>query len=267
MNNDKFKNSWLGNYYEVGGAIMISLAFLLFIFEGYKIVFQNKPEPSPITLISQNETNYHQVYEKIKKSKQTDSFQIAQLAERNKFIDSIQVLNRKIEEVRIDNTDTENKVKIVASIIAVIVAAVGFFGFKSLNDIREHTIKNSQIDAQLIAKETAKKISKETAKKMAKETLETYRSEFASLKPLIISIENSLNEKIQNLNNQLSVMEEKNAGIANRLQVLEEKGGEQFDMTDDIKVDSKVSEAYAPEVSPDDERNKEGLEEEKNLFN
>lgn len=222
MNNIKFKNSSLGNYYEWAGALMITAAFVLFISEGYKIVFGSKPDPTAIVLINSHQPNYNLIYDTIRKQKQTDSFHIAQIKERDDLLDSVKLLNRKIEEVQIDNSDTENKVKIVASIIAVIVAAVGFFGFKSLNDIREHTIKNSQIDAQQIAKEIAEETSKET--------LEYYRSTFEELKPLINSIESTLSSDIQFTNKQINELTEDLAALLNRVQVLEENQGDKGGM-------------------------------------
>lgn len=150
---------WLSQYYEIAGAAIVTIAVFLFLI--YTILLYSPGNPRELNSNSVivaapktgvfNYTNY-------------DSAIFVLASQNADLLDSISKLKIKIENVRVGNDVSETKLKSIASIVSIVIAIVGFFGFKSLNDIRENSLRNAQLDA------------KEAAKKITNEYLETFRA-------------------------------------------------------------------------------------------
>lgn len=138
LNMDKF-SSFL-NY--IAAIILVAVIFL-----GLYIVFNEfhseKQMPHSVTV---------QVVDKEGKTLLTDKSQVNEL---KKVLVDIQNVSNEIKkrQAEIKAEKEENFFdKIYTAIIAIVIAIAGFFGFKSVSDIRERAIKDAKDQAESIAK-------------------------------------------------------------------------------------------------------------------
>ena len=103
-----------------------------------------------------------------------------------------QLLANKYQYV-IEKRAIEDSLFSIGSIlVGIIIAILGFFGFKSFQTIEEKAHQIAKETAKTTAKETAKSAAKETAKTTAKETAKSTAEEVAK-----IEAQNYLNKNIR----------------------------------------------------------------------
>ncbi|HLO70257.1 MAG TPA: hypothetical protein VK167_05280 [Flavipsychrobacter sp.] len=209
--------SGLSIAYEVIGLILISVAFILVLAHGVSLFNEPKQQDSPTTFYRVEVPQTDNVRKLLVNNKQADSI-IVELYNNNVNLkDSVSKINSMIESIRIENKFTENKIKIYASIIAMIIAVVGFFGFKSLNDVREHSIKRAEFEAQKTAKEEANKTAKITSQQMLSEEIlgKLHDEAYQRARKLYEEPLGDINQSIKELDRRLLAIENRIHSSAN----------------------------------------------------
>lgn len=89
------------------------------------------------------------------------------------LLTSIKVTSNKIQQKQlelVENKSDDNFFnKLYTAIVAIILAIAGFFGFKSISEIKTQALDDAKIEATKIAKEESTKISKKESRKVAKD--------------------------------------------------------------------------------------------------
>lgn len=88
------------------------------------------------------------------------------------LLTEIKTTSNKIQQKQlelVENKSDDNFFnKLYTAIVAIILAIAGFFGFKSISEIKTQALDDAKIEATKIAKEESTKISKEESRKIAK---------------------------------------------------------------------------------------------------
>ena len=130
----------------------------------------------------------------------SDSTLVMSAEDRTVIIDSLntimqrreQLLANKYQYVIEKRTIEDSLFSIGSILVGIIIAILGFFGFKSFQTIEEKAHQIAKETAKTTAKETAKSAAKETAKTTAKETAKSTAEEVAK-----IEAQNYLNKNIR----------------------------------------------------------------------
>ena len=130
----------------------------------------------------------------------SDSTLVMSAEDRTVIIDSLNTIMQRREQLLankyqyvIEKRAIEDSLFSIGSIlVGIIIAILGFFGFKSFQTIEEKAHQIAKETAKTTAKETAKSAAKETAKTTAKETAKSTAEEVAK-----IEAQNYLNKNIR----------------------------------------------------------------------
>ena len=130
----------------------------------------------------------------------SDSTLVMSAEDRTVIIDSLNTIMQRREQLLankyqyvIEKRAIEDSLFSIGSIlVGIIIAILGFFGFKSFQTIEEKAHQIAKETAKTTAKETAKSAAKETAKTTAKETAKSTAEEVAK-----IESQNYLNKYIR----------------------------------------------------------------------
>lgn len=163
-------NNTMGNFSKllnIIGALLILIIVILFIFWiVYGVTHQrySKINEIKINLIltdTNKNNNSQQLLLETRK-------QIGVINDSlNSHLNTLNSLSKSID----DNEQRNNDLfKLFIALIGVVFAIVGFFGFKSINDVRETALKNAVNEAQNTASTKAKEIAEIEAKKISAET-------------------------------------------------------------------------------------------------
>ena len=235
---------WLNKYYEIGGAITVSLAIVLFLLFGFLAIVDSTDEKkyTDYDYVELNVPDVSNMNKLLSQKKSSDSLFVMIYKQNISLVDSIKIVNAKLKKVNFDNVYTENRIKIFASIISIIIAVVGFFGFKSLNDIREHTIKNAQFDAMKTARDTAKDTARDvlTNEYVAQKFDESFKRVGLLYEESINNVmrkNNELEKRILNLENIQDAQrdEETDSGLSSK--------ANDSQSSDDIELPDQLDEA------------------------
>ncbi|MEJ7676856.1 MAG: hypothetical protein WKG06_03045 [Segetibacter sp.] len=161
-----FKASAMSKFFDFGSLFIIGFSFLLFLWSAYSIL------STPVTknqkdLIFENSTT--SPFDNTVLKSKADSIMFNIHNENRALRDSVMSLNLKLENIKIQNEDDEKKLRATGIIVAIIFAITGFFGIKSLNEIREYSLKNAQIDSKEAAKEKAEEVATKIAEEISKD--------------------------------------------------------------------------------------------------
>ena len=160
--------NWLNTYYESVGAFTITVAIILFLIYGFQAFCdshkQNQSQEMYEYIVT-NAPSTSQFPNLLANKKTADSLITSLYVDNCNLKDSLKKIKARIKKIDFENVYTENRIKIFASIISIIIAVVGFFGFKSISDIRDHSIKVAKFDADKIARDVAKNTAKDTLTK------------------------------------------------------------------------------------------------------
>ena len=130
----------------------------------------------------------------------SDSTLVMSAEDRTVIIDSLNTIMQRREQLLankyqyvIEKRAIEDSLFSIGSIlVGIIIAILGFFGFKSFQTIEEKAHQIAKETAKTTAKDTAKSSAKETAKTTAKETAKSTAEEVAK-----IESQNYLNKNIR----------------------------------------------------------------------
>ena len=130
----------------------------------------------------------------------SDSTLVMSAEDRTVIIDSLNTIMQRREQLLankyqyvIEKRAIEDSLFSIGSIlVGIIIAILGFFGFKSFQTIEEKAHQIAKETAKTTAKDTAKYAAKETAKTTAKETAKSTAEEVAK-----IESQNYLNKNIR----------------------------------------------------------------------
>ena len=130
----------------------------------------------------------------------SDSTLVMSAEDRTVIIDSLNTIMQRREQLlankyqyAIEKRAIEDSLFSIGSIlVGIIIAILGFFGFKSFQTIEEKAHQIAKETAKTTAKDTAKSAAKETAKTTAKETAKSTAEEVAK-----IEAQNYLNKNIR----------------------------------------------------------------------
>jgi hypothetical protein len=107
--------------------------------------------------------------------------------------DSINKSIKKFEEIKSEVVAIEERnkddMKFYLTILGSIIAVVGFFGFKSINDTRESSIKFATDEAKLIAKKIAEEEAKDAIKVQHQDWTQSLATLTKNYEDILISLE------------------------------------------------------------------------------
>jgi|GEM_PF-4864681 len=88
------------------------------------------------------------------------------------LLNSIKITSNRIQQKQlelVENKSDDNFFnKLYTAIVAIILAIAGFFGFKSISEIKTQALEDAKIEATKIAKDESTKIAKDESRKIAK---------------------------------------------------------------------------------------------------
>jgi hypothetical protein len=150
----------------------------------------------------------------ISKSKNEESNR-TEIKKLDSILKSITETSNKIQQKQlelIDDKSDENFFnKLYTAIVAIILAIAGFFGFKSISEIKSQAIEDAKKESSNIAKKESKKIAKKIAKKEAKEEfIRTFNPEYAAnvFEQANLAMNELLRTEIQSLDERIYALEQ-----------------------------------------------------------
>lgn len=125
-------------------------------------------------------------------------------------ITSNKIQQRQLELIE-DKSDDNFFNKLYTAIVAIILAIAGFFGFKSISEIKSQAIEDAKKEATTVAKEESTKISKIEARKIAKnEFINMFNDDYEAkvFAQANQAMNNFLSQEIGNLETRIFALEE-----------------------------------------------------------
>lgn len=201
MNEEKDKyGKILKNILEFGGASIILFTIIYF----FAVAFLNLYEKSDVReSLAPIEVNFSHI-ETINDSSNFILFDKEIIRQYGTTLDSLNQtilqLNELNKQMKITQNENNEKLRFYLSILGIVFAIVGFFGFKSVYDSRAISIEKAGIEATNVADKTAARVSKETTQNL----VENYFSEnFDRL------LEKKVNDYLdENLGEKLKIVED-----------------------------------------------------------
>lgn len=159
-------------------AALIILAIIsLFSFWIYTDIKNKKPVDNSKISLSFSEEKLH--------SKDSTIIYINNkfISDFNNLKDSLNTKIEKLKDLKKDINESESRnsdlFKLLLALIGAVFAIIGFFGFKSINDVRESALKNAVNEAINAAEKKAKEVADFEAKKIAGEKAHSVATEVA----------------------------------------------------------------------------------------
>jgi len=169
--------------------------------------------------------------------------------------DSLNYNIKKFEDIKIEIEQIEERnkddMKFYLTILGSIIAVVGFFGFKSINDTRESSIKFATDEAKLTAKGIATAEAKDAIKVEHQEwttKISTIEKNYDDLKTLLAPI-GDLETLITNLKIRIDTLENKLPSEAEGT----EQERDDVVRPDDVAADSDLETPKDQIINPDND--------------
>jgi len=182
-NDNGHKQSALSKIVDVLTLLLITALISVFCFLVFK--YFNKEDNNVVNAQHIKTLNDNLILPKKSINDKTNTYKLDSLTyefklQYNNIKDDLYNLHQDISQVKVNNDELENKLKLIAALIGLVFAVLGFFGFKSMHEFRDYSIKITKQEVSDIAKITAKEAAIAQAKETASEQSSTVAKEKAS---------------------------------------------------------------------------------------
>lgn len=211
---EKF-NSCLNYYLDYIAATILAIAVIIILVATFKFI---GAEDTPVKTIK---IEYHGV-----KTDSINELNKIEIQEINVLLDSIQTTSNKIQQRQLDLVKSKEKDnlfnKLYTATIAIILSIAGFFGFKSVSEIKQRAITDAKEQAKFIAdKEFDEIFNKKYRASVLQEATEAVsgilKTEVGNLEDRIANLENNstpiateeeFGKRVDDNNNQKDIFED-----------------------------------------------------------